>query len=1153
MCAKARKLLIPALTLLVACLLAMPAPAQSYISGDVTGTVTDPSGAVVPGAKVVLKNDSTGATQNATTNGTGAYRFSLLTPGSYTVTATAQGMQGTSQKAQVAVGQASTVNMQLAVASAGTTVEVTSEGGVVQTQNGNISTTFTPEEIQQVPNPGNDLTYIVQTAPGAVMNTQSGYGNSSLYGLPATSNLFTINGENENDPFLNVNNSGATNIMLGQNDINEATVVNNGYSGQYGQLGGANVNYVTKSGSNAFHGNAVYFWNGSMLNGNDWFNNHSDTPRPFDNANEWAASFGGPIKKDKTFFFVDTEGLRLLIPTSEAVNVPSPQFQAATLTNIGTNAPSELPFYTSMFNLYNSAPGVSRAANSLPAGTATDTGATIGNGCAGITAAQYALIGAGNPCALQFFSTAGNQTNEWLLTTRFDQIIGDNDRAFVHFRTDHGLQASYTDPLNSTFNAQSNQPQYEGQLNETHTFSPNSVNQFILSGSWYSAIFAPPNLSAATALQPFQLNFSGNAFYPLGFDLGVWPQGRRTTQYQIVDDYSWVHGRHNLRFGVNWHRDDVTDADMGIGTIGLEQAETQGAFLSGMGVSYTQSFPNRLSNPVDVYGLDLYAQDEIALRNNLKITLGLRAEHNSNPICVTNCFSRFDNSFMDISHDINQPYNQSLQTGLSQALINTTDVRWEPRLGFAWSPLGTGHNTVIRGGVGIFSDMFPATVADYFMRNAPLDNTFTAGPGPLFPGAVGSQAFAVGAANASFASAYRAGGTLGSIVASNPLFLPPSLYTPDRMVHYPEYQEWNLELEQGIGRKMSFSLAYVGNHGIWEPFINGGQNAYCNSPATPLTYFPASLPCTGVAATGSALGVTNTAYAGLPSLPADQRYGTIYEAEADAVSNYNGLTATVTRRFSQVQLQFNYTWSHALDEISNGGFLPFNFGAATGGTNVSVLGPQNPFNLRQYNYGNADYDTRQYVSANYVWNVPKYHGWVGVLTDWTLSGTLFYRTGLPFTITDTGDFGVLNAFNYNSLSPPNSPNLFANYPAGAPVSCSRSATTTPCFTAGMFSPALTGFGLERRNQFYGPNFFDTDLTVMKNFHVPISEASTFSVGLQFFNLFNHANFDQPNQNLGSPTFGLITHAIGPPTSMFGSFLGGDASPRIVQIKGEFSF
>ena len=1126
MCATARKLLIPALALLVSLFLAIAAAAQSQISGDITGTVTDPSGAVVPNANVTLKNNATGANQTATTNAAGVYRFSLLPPGSYSVTATAQGFQGASHRADVSVGQATAMNIQLAVGASGTTVEVNAEGGVVQTQNGNLSTTFTPEQIQLTPNPGNDLTYIVQTAPGAVMNTQAGFGNSSLYGLPATANLFTVNGENENDPFLNLNNSGATNILLGQNDINEATVVSNGYSGQYGQLGGANVNYVTKGGSNAFHGNAIYWWNGSILNANDWFNNNSATPRPFDNANQWAASFGGPLKKDRTFFFADTEGLRLLIPTNTAVNVPSPQFQAATLANIAATNPSETTLYTNMFNLYNNAPGVSRAANTLP-----------GLGCNGFTGPGG--LGTTTPCALQFFSTAGNRTNEWLLTARFDQNIGDNDRAFVHFRTDHGLQATYTDPLNSTFNAQSIQPQYEGQLNETHTFSSKAVNQFILSGSWYSAIFAPKNLAAATALMPFELDFGSGEFYNLGRDLSIWPQGRRVTQYQIVDDFSLIRGTHTLKFGVNWHRDDVTDADMGIGTIGASAGETLPSFFAGTGVAFTQSFPNRLTNPIDVYGLDLYLQDEWSVKRNLKITLGLRAEHNSNPICVTNCFSRFDNSFFNISHDMAQPYNQSLMTGLSQALLNYTNIRWEPRFGFAWTPLGPSHNTVIRGGVGIFSDIFPATIADDFMRNAPLDNTFTSGPGLLLPTAPGSQAALVSAANSSFLTAYGSGGTLASITASNPLFLPPNLFTPDRQLRYPEYQEWNLQLQQGIGQKMSLSVGYNGNHGIFEPLVNGGQNAYCNS--TPLTSFPTATPCT------TALGITSPGFAGLPSVPADQRYGTIFEVQSGAVSNYNGLTASLTRRFSQVQLQFNYTWSHALDEISNGGFLPFNFT-----TNASVLAPQNPFSLRQYNYGNADYDTRHYVSANYVWNVPKIKGMLGVLADWTVSGTVFYRTGLPFTVVDPTSFGVLNAYNYNAIAG-SDPALFANYPAGAPVSCARSATTTPCFSAAMFSPASTGFGSQRRNQFYGPNFFNTDLTVMKNFHLPLSEASTFSVGVQFFNLFNHASFDQPDGFLGSPTFGLITHAVGDPTSMFGSFLGGDDSPRIIQIKGELSF
>ena len=351
------------ISVLLCSLLSIPATGQSLTSGDLAGVIKDPSGAVLPNATVTLKNNETGATESQKSSTSGTYRFSLLNPGSYTVSATATGFRTSTQSVTVEVGQATTAVLQLAVASASTTVEVTTGGNLVQTENAEVSADVTAEEIANIPNPGNDLSYFVQTAPGATMNTQAGYGNSATYGISGTSNLFTVDGMNENDPFLNVNNSGATNLMLGANDVREATVVNNGYSGQYGELAGANVNYVTKSGSNKFHGNAEYFWNGRVMNANDWFNNHTDTPRPFDNANQWAASVGGPIIKNKTFFFVDTEGLRLLIPTVGPVNVPSPAVESATLANLtSTGNAAEIPFYNQIFSIYNGASGYSRAA-----------------------------------------------------------------------------------------------------------------------------------------------------------------------------------------------------------------------------------------------------------------------------------------------------------------------------------------------------------------------------------------------------------------------------------------------------------------------------------------------------------------------------------------------------------------------------------------------------------------------------------------------------------------------------------------------------------------------------------------------------------------------------------------------------------------------
>jgi hypothetical protein len=1105
--------------------------AQTVTSGDIAGTITDPSGAAVPNAKVTLKNDETGATQTTTSNGTGAYRFALLNPGTYTITAASQGLQASPHQTEVAVGQASMVNIQMQVSAASTTVEVSGVGGVIQTENGNVSTTISPTIVSNIPNPGNDLTYYVQTAPGATMNRQAGYGNTAMFGISGTSNYFSVDGMSENDPFTNLNNSGATNLLLGANDINTATVVNNGYEGQYGNLAGANVNYVTKSGGNKFHGNAEYFWNGRVLNANDWFNNNTGTPRPFDNANQWAASIGGPIVKDKTFFFVDTEGLRLLIPTAQPVNIPSPQFQAAALSTLASNGnAAEIPFYNSIFNIYNKAPGASRATNSLP-----------GGGCDGTV-----TLSGGAPCALVFQSNIHNLTDEWLLTARVDQNFGSHDRAFIHFRSDHGLQASFTDPLTPLLNAQSTQPQYEGQFQENHNIGANAVNQFILAGSWYSAIFLPPSLSAATSLMPYELDFTSGQFAtPGGAFYSTWPQGRNVTQYQIEDDYSWQKGAHNLKFGVNFRRNDLTDYTPGgfFSTIPLAGFASEDSFLSGSADFFQQAFATRPTEPLAVYSLGLYAQDEWAIRPSLKVTLSLRAEHNSNPICVTDCFARLSNQFANLSHSASQPYNQAITTGLHQALPSYQGIAWEPRIGFAWQPTGNGQ-TVIRGGMGIFADIFPGTIATAFDTNSPLKNTFivpggVGGP-PVAPGVPGDEASIASASNAAFVSGFHSGLNLNQITAIAPAFTPPAVTNAVNFIKYPTYYEWNLEVQQALGVKNSFSIDYVGNHGSNLALTNPGLNAYCGGPCL-------SPPPTG-------LGISS--FVGLPATVPDPRFATVTEISNPGVSNYNGLIASFTRRVStSFQVQASFTWSHALDDISNGGFLPFNFD-----TNTAILAPQNPANLRQYNYGNADYDIRKQFNLSYVYTTPKLNGWKDALANWTISGVLFATSGLPFTAIDSASTGVLGSYNYG---PALGMSLFSNDSVG-PLACSSSAAFTvtgtnhPCmsptdFTSPVGPGGVGNFGAQRRNQIYGPDYFDTDLTVMKNFRIPHWEGAQFQIGAQAFNVLNHPNFDQPIGDIANSQFGQSVRTVATPTSIFGSFLGADASPRALQIRAELTF
>ena len=1110
------------LALLLATVASLPLMAQSLTSGDISGIVTDPSGAVVPNANVTVKSSETGATVTVTTNAQGVYRASLLKPGPYTVSISASGFRAADHHATVAIGQVATVNVTMSLGQESTTVEVSSEAPVIQTENADLSTNFNEKQVSLLPNPGNDLSFIAQTAPGVVMNTQAGQGNFSANGLPGTSNLFTVNGQNENDPFLNLNNSGATNLLLGSNDVREATVTTNGYSGQYGTLAGANVNYVTKSGTNSYHGNAIYYWNGSALNANSFFNNFNGAPKPFVNANQWAASFGGPIRKDKTFFFVDTEGLRFLLPTSVNATIPTPQFATATLNHLQSVSPASVPFYQNIFNLYQNAPGANRAqpltGGSLGCGDLQDPASGLGVNVA---------------CGQQFTSTVGQLSTEWLLTGRIDQNIGNNDRLFGHFRTDHGFQASVTDVVSPLFNLGSNQPQYEGQLSETHSIGATMVNQFIMSGSWYSAIFNYKDLPAALRAMPLRIGFAGGVFSSLGRFQSAVPQGRNVTQYQFVDDFSATRGNHAWKVGVNFRRNDVSDYDPGIGSIGAANGTSLSDFFNGNATVYSQSFPSKLRQPIALYSLGFYGQDEWRIKPSLKLTFSLRADHFSNPVCQTDCFSRLTGDFFSISHDPNQPYNQAIVTGQHQALADYTKIEWQPRFGFTWNPFGL-QTTVIRGGFGIFNDSFPGVIADTLLANAPQQVGFVIPGGPLSPDVGGNVQQQAAQNNAAFQSAFANGGTLASIQQQVPTFSPPSFATVASRIRNPRYQEWNLQLEQGIGQKTSVSLNYVGNHGIHETVQNPSVNAFCDAT------------CLGPNGLNAPAGTTQ--FVGLPTVQPDPRFSSVTEISSSAVSNYNGVTASLVHRSTNLTVQANYTWSHALDEISNGGILQF--GAST---NFTFANPLDPFNIKRLNYGNADYDTRHYFSFSYVYTVPYKWGPKALLGGWTVSGTMFARTGLPYTVYDGNTFGTLNAFGYGFPNLPFSPSIAANIVGNPSHTCNSDAVTKPCLNAADFAPALTGFSNQRRNQFYGPGFFNTDLQLSKAFKIPKWEGAQFSIGANFFNILNHPHFDQPTGDITSGQFGTIVLPVNSPTSIYGAFLGADASPRLVQIQGKLTF
>jgi hypothetical protein len=1136
--------------------------AQSVTAGDINGTLTDSTGAIIPNGKITATNSATGETKTATSGSAGEYRISLLTPGTYKVTATATGFSVVSTTITVAAGSVTTDNFKLTVGQNSVVVEVNSTPEIVNTTNGDLTTVFTAEQVQSLPNPGNDLTFVAQTAPGTVMNTGTsagGYGNFSSFGISGLSNMFTLDGGYENDPFLNLNNTGASNLTLGNNEVDTVTVVSPAFSSQFGGLGGAQVNEITASGTNRFHGNVSYYWDGRAMNANDWFNKQSqvfngEPNQPvFVNANQWGASIGGPVFRDKLFFFVNTEGIRAVTPATGQVWVPSKALQDCALGNDGPNctklntaadancknnpnstcvgnlgdgipftaAPvSQQPLLKTIFNTYNNSPlrptsGVVADSNDVSADT--------------------------------YFANNAANLSEWLLTARVDYKIGAKDNFYIHYKQDHGTQPTYTDLISPLFTTASQQPAWEGQMNETHTFSPNLVNQLVLTGNYYSAPFL--NSNNFTPVAPSTIIFESgdlaNTNYGgINFDF---PQGRRVAGYQIIDDVSYTKGRHSMHFGYNFRRDNITDIQ-GVLTISPEDLTTTEGFASGaVDFEHAQRFPVKPTYPVAVYNEGFYFEDSFKFRPNFTLTAGLRFERNSNPTCLNNCLQVLAYTTTTLPTGTNVPYNAAfpggyIQANRHQAFVGYQSIAVMPRLGFNWQPFSSG-NTVIRAGYGMFSDTFPGLIADTLLSNAP--NNFhaavfgTQGGGAvnlgLDPNTPGSGLAVATASSNAFQTSFKNGGTFATtaaaVAAAGGRYSAPTFTTTAPFIKYPTYQEYSLAIEQRVDSKSTVSITYVGNHGYHEPVTDGSRNI--TTAQAGANYFPtvaAVKPITSFAN-------INNVYSG-------------------ASSNFNGVVLGATRRSKSLTLQFNYEFSKALDEISNGGLEPF---APDAGDSSAIT---NPANLHS-NYGLADYNVKHNLTSSFVYQIPSYGtGIMKMVTGgFEVSGGVFHQSGLPYSITQSlssvAGGGSTFANGTVLLLGHQLNNSFDHHCGGGSHALLPDGTVpSQCNFTKSFAPPTT-FTQQGRNSLIGPSYTNVNFGAFKSFSIPHSEVMKLKLGAQFFNLFNHPNFQNPSHQLTSSnqnsTLGSIQSTVGAPTSILGSTGGSDASPRLIQLHGTFVF
>jgi hypothetical protein len=497
--------------------------------------------------------------------------------------------------------------------------------------------------------------------------------------------------------------------------------------------------------------------------------------------------------------------------------------------------------------------------------------------------------------------------------------------------------------------------------------------------------------------------------------------------------------------------------------------------------------------------------------------LALRAEKNSNPVCQTDCGSLAKNSFSNLLAagllSPTTPYNSIISAHRHQLYNATDSIDWAPRFGFAWSPVGP--NTVIRGGFGLFYDAFPAVVADDFMTNLPglvnvriTDTQWGDTTSPDSPYIQGKNS-----ANA-IMSGFDSGASYASLKAQlGSQFRVPGYNNQIGTFHTPYYEQWSLGFQQALGDKTSLSVGYVGNHGVHVPIDNRGENAR-----------------------GAALG--------LPATAPTPIFGVFSQYSSSGIANYNGITASVNQRaFYGISFQASYTWGHANDDVSNGGIrqTPYN----NSQTNGSLSWQVNPLCLTCNNYGNADYDVRNSFNAAYVWQMPyKFNNKFvnGAFGGWQISENFFWRSGLPLSVID-GNTSITNYGPTNTVANVISPDGQQGCVNG----------NSQCLNPNAFA-ASNAFGVfpnQRRNGYRGPHFFDSDFTVGKNFK--LTERFVFNFTTNFYNVFNHPNFTNPDLNLADGTFGQIQTTTAPPTGPYGSFFTGLPSGRIVQFAGKITF
>lgn len=1127
-------------------------------TASVNGTVTDTTGALVQNATVTATNTATNIARSVQTGASGVYTLTELVAGLYNMTVEKAGFRTVRFAAvTLTVDQALTLNTKLEVGSnqEQVTVEDTSIAPI-NTTDAQVSNVVDEKQMEALPLILRDPYQLILLTPGTTQ-TNSGLAGFSVNGGRERNNNFELDGTSNNDPGV----PGSGLVTLNPDATQEFRVITSNYLPEFGRNSSAVIDIITRSGSNELHGDIYYFGRWNALGARGFFNTPSTGPQSPYVRNTFGASIGGPVIKNKLFFFFNYEGNRFATATTTEAIVPDAAFKTGDFTYIDPTAgPVSIDVSTpnSANNAFGLAldPQIQKILNFYPAAQPNAPAQIQG------ISSQYFfgdtdLVNASNYTAkVDYTITPKNALSvRYLANDDKDNGGGSNVLPGIGGQSFTSLTQSLNFHLTTTITT-TLQSDFYGSANR-------SFQNFICNG-----VSAINGLSLA-GLDPFGRGrdwalpgFTSVGCVGLGDSDG---QDRPFGTYNVGDNLTWIKGRHSLKFGFEWGDSYSNDFDdfstrptpnFGIfGNTGTSALQNTTSFNNGTvedavwgllgGVfteSQTQLFNtggNRIASDErgfrerDMFG---FFQDQFKLTSNFTFNYGLRYEWDGVPWVVNDQLTSATTAALSGPSPVT--FVQVTRGGVNPLYAN--DVHgFEPRVGFAWDPFKDGK-TSVRGGYGVFRDRQFFNLTGDTRANPPfslpyVNNAFfDVGPGTT------DQISQIGLPMTQTAPGF----TLPQDSFAFPATINPNF-------HVPYVQQWNFGIQRQLPGHFTLEINYVGNtaHRLLRvvdgnapiPALVAQLRTFCADPtfaqrfqANPNNPGPnpnnaygcsdgPNIPASFETVQGSNLYVGNqfaglySATTDLPALPfvAVQNAAAFHSNEVSSVasSNNNGLQTTLSRQFSHgMSFQVNYTWAHAIDDASDA-FLPQQ--------NQTVF-PANSFFLRRER-GNSSYDVRNRLVFNYVAELPfgrgKSHlsnGFIGrVLEGWTWSGIGTFQSGFPFEIFENGvdsdGTGATQRADYTA-----SPTVV---PVTMPIT-----QTGP--NDGRFTfPLFGGPGNVRRNTFYGPAYKNFDMVISKN--TKLTERIRLEFRSEYYNIFNHPNFQQPDNfiNDGS-TFGQSSAEVG---------------------------